>query len=68
MIGTDAQQRNYTGNMVPAPAARAMAGEIGETLLLAIAGEAFTLSSKQIWVRRTALALALPTAAGHMVR
>jgi hypothetical protein len=56
---SDASVREWIGNAVPSEAARAMATTIGETLLLAGAGEGFTLSTRQIWVKPLALALAV---------
>ncbi len=51
--------RERIGNAVPPPAAAAIASVMGTTLLLARAGETFTLSSTPIWVRPIALALAV---------
>jgi hypothetical protein len=52
-------KREWIGNAVPTQAARGMAEEIGEALLLARLGETFTLSSKAIWVSPYRLALAI---------
>lgn len=57
--GSDQMKREWIGNAVPSAAARGMAETIGETLLLADAGETFTLSSREIWVRPLALALSV---------
>ena len=57
--GSDATKREWIGNAVPSLAARGMAEEIGEALLLAELGETFTLSSKAIWVKPFAMALAV---------
>jgi hypothetical protein len=57
--GSDATKREWIGNAVPIAAARGMAETIGETLLLAEAGETFMLSSREIWVKPLALALAV---------
>jgi site-specific DNA-cytosine methylase len=57
--GSDATVREWIGNAVPSKAAQGMATTIGETLLLAIAGEGFTLSTREIWVKPGALALAV---------
>ncbi|WP_342248641.1 DNA cytosine methyltransferase [Sphingomonas sp. OTU376] len=57
--GSDATKREWIGNAVPALAAKAMAEEIGEALLLASLGETFTLSSKAIWVSPVKMALAI---------
>lgn len=56
---SDATKREWIGNAVPSAAARGMAETIGETLLLAELGETFTLSSRGIWVKPLALALAV---------
>jgi site-specific DNA-cytosine methylase len=56
---SDAQKREWIGNAVPSAAARGMAETIGETLLRAELGETFTLSSREIWTRPLALALAV---------
>ena len=56
---SDASVREWIGNAVPSEAARAMATTIGETLLLAGAGEGFTLSTREIWVKPLGLALAV---------
>lgn len=53
---SDQAWRERIGNAVPAPAARAIAEEIGRTILLARAGETFQLSSTPIWVRPVAIA------------
>jgi hypothetical protein len=55
---SDATRREWIGNAVPSAASRAMAHEIGETLLLAALGETFTLSSKEIWVSPFRMAIA----------
>jgi site-specific DNA-cytosine methylase len=57
--GSDSLVREWIGNAVPSKAAQAMATTIGETLLLALAGEGFTLSTRQIWVKPGAMALAV---------
>lgn len=56
---SDAAWRERIGNAVPPPAAEAIAGVMGRTLLLAWAGETFVLSAEPIWVRPVAVALAL---------
>lgn len=48
---SDSDWRERIGNAVPPPAAKAIASMMGETLLLAWAGETFTLSSNNLWVR-----------------
>jgi site-specific DNA-cytosine methylase len=57
--GSDQTKREWIGNAVPSAAARGMAETIGETLLLADSGEAFMLSSREIWVKPLALALSV---------
>jgi hypothetical protein len=57
--GSDARRREWIGNAVPPKSARAIAETIGETLLLAEMGETFMLSSRDIWVKPAALALAI---------
>lgn len=43
--------RERIGNAVPPPAAQAIAGVMGHTLLLTWSGETFAMSSTPIWVR-----------------
>lgn len=54
---SDQAWRERIGNAVPPPAAKAIAGEMGRTLLLAWSGETFQLSAKSIWVQPAAIAL-----------
>lgn len=56
---SDAGRREWIGNAVPSEAARAMAEEVGESLILADLGETFTLSAKSIWCRPISFALAV---------
>jgi site-specific DNA-cytosine methylase len=56
---SDSAWRERIGNAVPPPAAEAIATVMGETLLLAWAGETFVLGSTPIWVRPMAAALSL---------
>lgn len=49
--------RERIGNAVPPPAAQAIAGVMGQVLLMARSGQTFALSSTPIWVRPVALAL-----------
>lgn len=56
---SDQAYRERIGNAVPSAAAEAIAEVMGETLLLAWSGETFTLSSRPVWVRPVALALAV---------
>lgn len=56
---SDSAWRERIGNAVPPDAAEAIAGVMGTTLLLALAGETFMLSSQPIWVRDVAIALAV---------
>lgn len=55
---SDAAWRERIGNAVPPPAARAVAGVMGRTLLMAWSGETYALSNEPIWVRPLATALA----------
>ena len=55
----DSAWRERIGNAVPPPAARAIASEMGRTLLLAWSGETFALGSTPIWVRPIAMSLSL---------
>ncbi len=57
--GSDVTKREWIGNMVPGAAATGMAETIGETILLAEQGETFFLSSREIWAKPGALALAV---------
>jgi site-specific DNA-cytosine methylase len=54
---TDGRWREAVGNMVPPPAAEAIACEMGRTLLMAWTNTTFRLSATPIWVRRLAIAL-----------
>jgi site-specific DNA-cytosine methylase len=56
---SDQSWRERIGNAVPPDAAQAIAEVMGTTLLLAWAGETFTLSSQPIWVRPVAIALSV---------
>lgn len=56
---SDAAWRERIGNAVPPDAAEAIACEMATTLLLAASGTTFTLSSRPIWVRQIAMALAV---------
>lgn len=56
---SDQAWRERIGNAVPPAAARAIAEEIGRTLLLAWTGTTFALSSTPIWVRDVAVALTM---------
>lgn len=56
---SDSDWRERIGNAVPPDAAEAIAGVMGTTLLLAMAGETFVLSSAPIWVRPVAVALSV---------
>jgi hypothetical protein len=56
---SDQRWREGIGNAVPSDAAQGMADTIGETLLLAMAGVTFQLSSKAIWVRPLAIAISV---------
>ncbi|MBU1666312.1 MAG: DNA cytosine methyltransferase, partial [Gammaproteobacteria bacterium] len=56
---SDSGWRERIGNAVPPPAAQAIAGVMGKTLLLAWSGETFALDSTPIWVRPVAVALSV---------
>lgn len=56
---SDAAWRERIGNCVPPPSATAIASVMGETLLLAWAGETFKLSAAPIWVRDVAVGLSV---------
>lgn len=62
---SDSDWRERIGNAVPPDAAEAIAGVMGTTLLLAMAGETFVLSSAPIWVRPVAVALSLKQEVSH---
>ncbi|MRW82923.1 DNA cytosine methyltransferase [Pseudoduganella sp. FT26W] len=54
----DSAHRERIGNAVPKLAAQAIGEVMGTTLLLAAAGETFTLSAMPIWVQPVAIAIA----------
>lgn len=56
---SDSAWRERIGNAVPPAAAEAIAGVMGTTLLLAMTGETFLLSSAPIWVRDVAVGLSV---------
>ncbi|MES0071902.1 DNA cytosine methyltransferase [Mesorhizobium sp. M0058] len=56
---SDSAWRERIGNAVPPDAAAAIASVMATTLLLAMTGETFMLSSQPIWVRDVAVALAV---------
>jgi hypothetical protein len=58
---SDSAWRERIGNAVPPDAAQAIADVMGTTLLLALSGETFVLSSTPIWVRDVAVAMTLPS-------
>lgn len=57
---SDTAYRERIGDMIPPAAAKQVANVIGETYLLAKAGETFMLSAQPVWVRPIARALTLP--------
>jgi hypothetical protein len=61
---SDSAKRERIGNAVPLCAAQAIANMMGETILLATAGEQFVLSALPIWVRPVAVALSVNTPTG----
>ena len=56
---SDSAWRERIGNAVPPPAAQAIAGVMGQTLLLAWSGETFMLGSTPIWVHPIEIALSV---------
>ena len=62
---SDSAWRERIGNAVPPPAAQAIAGVMGQTLLLAWSGETFTLNAMSIWVQPVAVALSMNSGVGH---
>jgi hypothetical protein len=56
---SDSAWRERIGNAVPSPAAEAIASVMAQTLLLAMSGVTFALSSTPIWVRPVAVALSV---------
>lgn len=59
---SDQAWRERIGNAVPSDAATAIAEVMGETLLLARAGETFMLSARPVWVRPLQIALSVRSA------
>lgn len=64
---SDQRWREAIGNAVPCDAATAIAEVMGETLLLAWAGETFTLSAKTVWVQPLAVAISVRQTVGEML-
>lgn len=58
---SDSAKRERIGNAVPPGAAEAIAGVMGETLLLAWSGEKFKLSDQPVWVQPINVALSVKT-------
>ncbi|MCR6673262.1 DNA cytosine methyltransferase [Devosia ginsengisoli] len=56
---SDSAWRERIGNAVPPDAAEAIASVMGTTLLLAMTGQTFMLSSEPIWVQPLAVALSI---------
>jgi site-specific DNA-cytosine methylase len=56
---SDSAWRERIGNAVPPKAAKAIASEMGRTLLLAWSGETFALSAAPVWVRPMAVGLSV---------
>jgi site-specific DNA-cytosine methylase len=56
---SDSDWRERIGNAVPPPAAEAIAGQMGETLLLAWSGQTMSLGNTPIWVRNISVALSV---------
>jgi site-specific DNA-cytosine methylase len=59
---SDSAHRERIGNAVPPDAAQAIASVMGQTLLLAWAGETFILSAQPVWVQPLAIALSVAPA------
>lgn len=64
---SDSAWRERIGNAVPPPAAEAIAGVMGTTLLLAWSGETFVLGSTPIWVQQLAASLSVDQLQGGPV-
>lgn len=62
---SDQAWRERIGNAVPAPAAQAIASEMGRTLLLAWTGGTLPLALTPIWVRPVAVAMNLARGEHH---
>ncbi len=62
---SDSAWRERIGNAVPPPAAQAIAGVMGQTLLLAWSGETFMLNAMPIWVQPVVIALSVVGGAGE---
>jgi hypothetical protein len=62
---SDSAWRERIGNAVPSSAAKAIADEMGRTLLLAWSGETFSLSAVPVWVRQLAVALRVAASGSH---
>jgi site-specific DNA-cytosine methylase len=62
---SDQAWRERIGNAVPAPAAQAIASEMGRTLLLAWTGGTLPLALTPIWVRPVAVALTVAQGVNH---
>jgi len=56
---SDSAWRERIGNAVPPAAAKAIASEMGRTLLLAWSGETFLLNDTPVWVRQLAVGLSV---------
>ncbi|MBO9459006.1 DNA cytosine methyltransferase [Labrenzia sp. R5_0] len=65
---SDSAWRERIGNAVPPDAATAIASVMGRTLLLAMTGETFMLSSDPIWVQPLTIALSVDTEANTVRR
>jgi len=59
---SDSAWRERIGNAVPPDAAKAIASVMGQTLLLAMTGQTFSLSNDEIWVRQMQIALSVEPA------
>ena len=55
----DQRHREGIGNAVPRKSAKAIGPVMGQTILLARAGETFMLSAQPVWVQPVAVALSV---------
>lgn len=63
---SDSGKRERIGNAVPPGAAEAIAGVMGEAILLSMTGERFQLSAQPIWVRPIVVALSVKPSEGQV--
>ena len=63
---SDTRWRMAIGNAVPPPAAKAIAEVIGRTILLARAGEDFSMGSTPVWVGPLVAAVSIPDSTARL--